>query len=195
VSLVSDASFVRNDKQCFEVEAFREICTARLARGYTTHVAKHEIPDESRAELTPNDPADALNRAAFEGNLVIVEQLLAGGASIDGTASRQAPLVAAIEGQQWELARWLISKGANPNAAGDAGWRPLHHAVDLITDAETQNGPMPQLEQNLLSLVSFLLDHGADPSLQDEEGSSALDVARSAGGLAVVAKLEALLTR
>jgi ankyrin repeat protein len=143
----------------------------------------------------PSDPADALNRAAFEGNLALVEQLLAAGANIDGTDSRQAPLVAAIEGQQWELARWLISKGANPNAAGDAGWRPLHHAVDLVTDAETQNGPMPQLEQNLLSLISFLLDHGADPALKDEEGSSPLDVARSAGGLPVVAKIEALLTR
>jgi len=175
--------------------AFPEICTAGLRRGYTVSVAKHETPDESRTELTPNDPADALNRAAFEGNLALVERLLAEGAGIDGTDSRQAPLVAAIEGQQWELARWLITRGANPNAAGDAGWRPLHHAVDLITDAETQNGPMPQLEQNLLALVSFLLDHGADPAIKDEEGSSPLDVARTSGDLAVVAKLEVLLTR
>lgn len=157
-------------------------------------MATHDIPEETRTELTL-DPADALNRAAFEGNLAVVQQLLTSGASIDGTAGHQPPLMAAIEGQQWDLARWLISRGANPNAAGEAGFRPLHHAADLITDAETQNGPMPQLEENLLALVSFLLEHGADPTLKDEEGSSPLDVARSAGDLPVVAKLEALLTR
>lgn len=158
-------------------------------------MAKQEIPDETRTEPTTDDPADALNRAAFEGNQPLVAQLLAAGASIDGTELRQAPLLAAIEGQQWELARWLITQGANPNAAGDAGWRPLHHAADLITDAESKNGPMPQLEENLLALVSFLLEHGADPGLKDEEGSSPLDIARSAGLLPVVGKLEALLTR
>jgi uncharacterized protein len=125
--------------------------------------------------------ADQLRKAAFAGDVSAAKHLLALGCAIDGSGDADTPLRCAIEGEQWEMARWLVEKGANPNAPGPGGWRPLHEIVDYMFDAQNQSGPQPALEAELLSLAQWLVGRGADPALTDDQGRAAWDIAESYG--------------
>jgi ankyrin repeat protein len=84
--------------------------------------------------------------AAQQGDLASAELLLAAGVDVnDQDASSASVLVVAAHSGHSELARMLLERGADPNAAG-AGYTPLHAAV-LRGDAP---------------LVKALLARGAD---------------------------------
>jgi ankyrin repeat protein len=63
------------------------------------------------------------------------------------------------------VAERLLAAGADPNARQLGGFVPLHAAA--------QNGDK--------ALAELLLDHGADPSLETDDGRSAAAIARAAG--------------
>ena len=54
--------------------------------------------------------------------------------------------------------RWLLERGIDVNHKRERGWIPLHHAIERGND---------------LGIITLLLDHGADPTLQ-EEGQTAI---------------------
>lgn len=64
----------------------------------------------------------------------------------------------------------LIAAGAEVNKKDASGQTALHWAVDW-------HGGVP--------LATYLLDHGADPTIADGSGNTALDLARSAGKTAL----------
>jgi ankyrin repeat protein len=59
-------------------------------------------------------------------------------------------LVRKHDWHDYEGARYLLERGADPNGGRSRGWFPMHHAL---------------ARDNALRMFSLLLDHGADPAL------------------------------
>lgn len=106
----------------------------------------------------------------------------------------ETPLMMAVLKGQVELAAALLAKDADVNKTG---WTPLHYAatsghVQLISmllekhayiDAESPNGSTPLMMAAMYgtpAAVKLLLDEGADPSLKNQLGMTAVDFAQKA---------------
>ena len=123
------------------------------------------------------------------------------------TAKDESPLMlAAIKGQL-EICRQLIARDADVNKTG---WTPLHYAAssgrpDVIQlmldhyayiDAASPNGSTPLMMAAMygsVDAVNLLLAAGADPSLKNQRGLSALDFATRAERPAAVASIAAAI--
>jgi ankyrin repeat protein len=127
-----------------------------------------------------------LVRAAFNGYAEEVARLVDAGVPIDAQADDNSnPLHAAIENDQIECIRMLVSKGADVNLTVN-GISPLAHAVDLAIDSTIQSGG--DQDDEPVEAVRYLLSVGADPS-------SGLAIARAYGSKKLVALLEAAQER
>ena len=111
----------------------------------------------------------ALHFAARQGAFQTVRALVAAGADVNQVSPADAVsplLIAAINGQ-FDIAAYLLERGANPNLAGANGVTPLY-AVLNIEWAPRMFYPQPraQLQQQTgyLDLMNALLDKGADPN-------------------------------
>ena len=112
-------------------------------------------------------------------------------------ADNQTPIIswAAVEsGQNNEIIPQLIEHGFNVNAANTSGFTALHNATKNIAIAETLiqhgalvnaqavNGSTPLHEAAVhakeLEMVQFLLDNGANPAIQNNDGKTPLAVAQ-----------------
>ena len=118
-----------------------------------------------------------------------------------------ALMIASIKGRT-DLMKALIDKDADVNKTG---WSPLHYAasgqqadvVEMLLehsayiDAESPNGSTPLMMAAMYgkeSLVSLLLNAGADPSLKNHLGLTASDFAKRAGRDSTAKLLEAAVT-
>jgi len=61
--------------------------------------------------------------------------------------------------------KYLLEHGADPNRKRERGWRAIHHAL---------------ARDNRIEMIELLLDHGADPTLEDD-GESAIVTAAHRG--------------
>jgi ankyrin repeat protein len=119
--------------------------------------------------------------AGAEGLLDILQLAHAAGADTrltnryGGTA-----LIPACERGHVEVVRFLLTKtDVDVNHVNNLGWTGLLEVVVL-----SDGGPRHQ------QIVRLLLDHGADPSLPDREGVTALEHARTRGFTAIERLLE-----
>jgi ankyrin repeat protein len=127
---------------------------------------------------------DEFRDAAFRGKLERLAQLLDAGAevnSICGAGGTPTALHAAIEGEQLECVRLLVSRGADVEQSAD-GQTPLAHAVEIAIDGTIQTGGSPGDEPT--EIVELLLAHGANPK-------SGLEVARVYNNRKLLAVLNA----
>ncbi len=100
--------------------------------------------------------------------LLSIHEAAATGADVNSPARNSlavAPLHSALAGPQPDLARRLLAAGADANA------RQSGHAVPLHTTAYV----------GLLELTSLLLQHGADPTVANDQGRTPEAVARERG--------------
>ena len=105
--------------------------------------------------LMSHGGASAILFAARQGDLETAAALLAAGANVNDTsAAGTSALVIAAHSDHGPLARFLLSRGADPNAA-EAGYTALHAAV---------------LRGNL-ELVKTLLEQGAEPNAPVRHGT------------------------
>jgi ankyrin repeat protein len=110
------------------------------------------------------------------------------------TAKDESPLMLACLHGQLDMARKLIARGADVNKPG---WAPLHYAatnghletMELLLenhayiDAESPNGTTPLMMAAMYgseAAVKLLLDAGADPTLRNQLGMTAIDFATKA---------------
>ncbi len=111
----------------------------------------------------------ALQFAARQGFTDVVKALVEGGADLNqpNAGDRTSPLLITIINGHFDLAMYLLDKGANPNGAAFNGVTPLYAALN-IQWAPKSLYPSPKAYQQqtttYLQLMTALLDQGADPN-------------------------------
>lgn len=106
--------------------------------------------------------------AAFFGQPAAVKALIAAGADVNAAAKnplKVAALHAAVAGGKLEIVRTILEAGGDPNAQQQQGFRPIHEAGTRANRA----------------LAELLLNHGADPTLPNDTGKTAVDLAHEKG--------------
>lgn len=168
---------------------------AELARGDSGDGDGESAPEGDRTgiakdgdgESAPGDRdrrteegASLLRRAAFEGDAVVVEQLLDAGVDVEGAVGvpsrvpSSTPLHVACGGgsrdRDGRAAAALLSRGASPRARNRRG-----QTAFIVAAARGPN-----------SLLAQILERGGDAGAADDDGQTALHVAARAGAPASV---------
>lgn len=140
--------------------------------------------DACRAQVYAGDTA--LHAASFAYDTDVARQLVEAGADVRARNRRGAePLHAATIGapdsSHWDPARqraviaYLVEAGADPNAQATGGVTPLHRAV----------------RNRCSAAVDALLQLGADPYRANDNGSTAVELARWTTGRGGTGTVEA----
>jgi ankyrin repeat protein len=108
--------------------------------------------------------SDAISGAVRHGYLDVADTLVRLGAPVDRTDARITPLVKAVLGDQVEMARFLISKGAGVNHVDGNGMTPLLYAASIDFGSS--------------AMIDMLLKAGARTDMKTKEGKTALELAR-----------------
>ena len=106
----------------------------------------------------------ALLFAARGGHVDAVRVLLAAGADVNDTLSDgQSALVVAAANANWELAGYLLDRGADPNLAG-AGWNALHQLVRTrrMNTGFGFPGPVPSGRVDSIDVLKKMIAAGGD---------------------------------
>ena len=106
----------------------------------------------------------ALLFAARSGHIDAVRVLLAAGADVNDTLSDgQSALVVAVANANWELADYLLDRGADPNLAG-AGWNALHQLVRTrrMNTGFGFPGPIPSGSVDSIDVLKKMIAVGGD---------------------------------
>jgi ankyrin repeat protein len=112
-----------------------------------------------------------LHLAARQGETEAVKALLDAGAPIDQKAvgDNSTPLLVATINGHFDLAKFLVDQGANPNAAQHNGVTPLYAALNCQWAAKAlypQPRAYEQQHATYLDFMAMLLEKGADPNVR-----------------------------
>jgi ankyrin repeat protein len=124
--------------------------------------------DQRRQDVTAMGGNAALHFAAREGAFDAVRALVEAGADVNAvTGSDQTPpITQAIIIGHFDIAMYLLSKGANPNLATGGGIAPLYATIDAKYAQRTWYPPplgiMEQEKTTYMELMKALIDKGAD---------------------------------
>jgi len=147
---------------------------------------------------------NALALAAGEGDVTLLEALLARGADVNRRFKNgETALMNACRWARFDAVVFLLDEGADVNVRDEEGLTPLMCAaaagdrriVELLLargteiDAQAENGVtalMLAASENSLEVVESLVDSGADVDLKEHEGATALMMAAHAGHVEVV---------
>ena len=135
--------------------------------GADLHVRTTGPPSpSSRSYFRSPEPTSftALLFAVRAGALDTTRALLDAGADVDDTLSDgQSALVVAAANAHWELADYLLDRGADPNLAG-AGWNALHQTVRTRRPNPSGGlaGPIPTGRVDSIDVVRKLIARGVD---------------------------------
>ena len=107
--------------------------------------------------------------AVRQGNTESVNALLKAGADVNQVSAgdHTSPLLMATINGQFDIAKTLLAKGANPKLASDAGNTPLYATINVQWAAKSlYPQPTAQTKQQTmyLELMEALLKAGADPN-------------------------------
>jgi ankyrin repeat protein len=123
------------------------------------------------------DLIDALCSAAIEARLENIRVLLNAGVSPNGIGNRGGmPLFYAVESDSVDAVELLVRGGADVNCRDSTGWLPLQAAIDYEADSADQCR-----EPIRANISSKLLELGADPTMTNDDGLSAIEIARKVG--------------
>jgi len=121
------------------------------------------------------------------------------------------PLIAAVLGGYVHVMEYLLKRGANPNGRNKDGLTPLHLAarsgatlavyklfdfkadpnlVDKVGMTPLMYAVMRNKNNDHLPVIKLLVSHGADVTLKNRVGKSALDYAQAKGDAEVIQLLK-----
>ncbi len=139
--------------------------------------AKLNFPDEQKRELleeVDEKGRTPLMRAVLREDSAIIKGLLACRVAVEQrTPDKETAFMLAMEEEHLDAARLLLDAGADINAADDLGWTSL----------------MGCAVKGIENSVDFLLAHGADTEIADEDGLQAKDFAMERGHLQLAKKI------
>ena len=138
-------------------------------------------------------PSISIHKASEEGNIEVVKQHLAAGTDVnEGDEDGDTPLIYALEEGHKEVARLLITKGADVNTKRDfAKTSPLHFAAiydlkEIATlliakganvNARSSRGWTPLMvaaRRGKVDIADLLIANGADVNAMSRYGSFSL---------------------
>jgi ankyrin repeat protein len=122
--------------------------------------AEELLAEKADAGVADSNGRTALYHAAWRGDLDMAKLLLDYGAEANVVGDDgESPLTAALENRRYEVAEWLVKDArADVNLkAGDKGMTPLHWAYNM------------DLRENSTDRSLWLVNHGADPMVQDAQ--------------------------
>src|SRR5215471_5182261 len=124
----------------------------------------NQMTSEPRVQYRPTGGLTPLLYAARGGCQGCVEALLKGGADIDlPNPDGMTPLMMAIDNSRYNVARYLLDRGANPHTWDWWGRTPLYVVVNMRGGPDSNSGPR---EPASLDLVHALLNAGVNPNHQ-----------------------------
>jgi ankyrin repeat protein len=183
-----------------------------------SHAVDFLLQLDGNWDMTGVNNGTALHRAAWDGDLAMIERLVARGADVNNRDNpfTATPLSWAAHNKQETSFHWLWTYGAidlhdavcfdlrehvearlreDPRSINKRldQWdipqsTPLHCAV--IATHSNADGTRGYGEAAKSALVKLLLDRGADPNILAGTGQTALDIATAAGLSRIVALLE-----
>ena len=110
-----------------------------------------------------------MHLAARQGEIESVKALMEAGAEVNqlGAGDPVTPLLIATMNGHFDLAKYLLDKGANPNLTQSNGAAPLYAALNVQWAAKAlypQPRAYEQQRTSYLDLMQVLLEKGADPN-------------------------------
>ncbi len=163
---------------------------------------KFLLDRKANVNICNNNRQLPLHLAAKEGHLNVVKLLYPKMVILINAQDNwgDTPLTSAVAGNKADVAKFLLSKGANANLANDDKEMPLHFVVRyndlqlledlyLVTDVninEHLNGNTPLSTASKYGhpeIIKFLLDRQADPNIADEENILPIHIAAVNGHL------------
>ena len=121
--------------------------------------------DASADSASPAVGFSAFLFAVRGGHLDAATVLADAGANVNDTApDGSSALVVAVDNRNYELAAWLLGRGADPNAGG-VGWTALHTAVLAHRPHfRVVPNPIPTGTLDSFGVLEALMANGADPN-------------------------------
>src|SRR5262245_28988991 len=138
--------------------------------GNNATAANNFDPEEINPPVATKGGLTALLHAARQGHVEAARALLDGGAPIDqtGAGDTVTPLLLSVINGEFDMATFLIERGADPNIVSSAnGAAPLWAAVNTQWQPRTrfpQPQEMEQQKTTYLDVMKALLKAGADPN-------------------------------
>lgn len=149
-------------------------------------VPHHDVAQESHCMATE------LHFAAQSGDVAEVKRLVEAGADVNvQDENGNTPLKYASAEPRPAVLRTLIELGASPHMADRRGFTPIHcvaghgfyeEAIEMAeiliaagadVNARSQvHGFVPMHEVRTVRMIDFLLQHGADPTITNDEGKT-----------------------
>ena len=126
--------------------------------------------------LIGTSSTDPISGAVRHGYLDVADVLVKLGAPVDRTDLRITPLVKAVLGDQVEMAKFLISKGADVNHVDTNGMTALLYAASIDFGSP--------------AMIDMLLKAGARTDMKTKQGKTALELARQYKHTHLIASLE-----
>lgn len=184
-----------NPKSMYSEHAFRD-----AAFNGKMSVIQSVLESNMDVNAVDENGQTAFAMAAHGGHMEIVKLLIKHGAEIDRPdAVGITPLAMAAFNGHTEIVKLLIEKGADVNAADVQGNTPIVHAsggtvpetVQVLIDAEADidvrfgdekwTPLMMAAAEGSLECAKVLLKAGANQSVKDTDGETALDFAKEKG--------------
>ena len=129
---------------------------------------ERQVTAEARAIARPSGGMTPLLYAARQGCTECVKILAEANADLDlGDPDNVSPLLVATLNGRWDIAKYLINKGANVNKWDWWGQSPVYAAIDMNTIPHGGRPDRPSLDDaSSLEVIELLLKKGANPNLQ-----------------------------